>query len=104
MSHDTSHDAHRDLAAFYIPREPVDVFRFAGRDRCFVAYDTRVIDELSARAEAGAKAEALYREICARVLRGDPDIRALPADSPPWFCCGGKWRPDASMVTVGHGT
>ncbi len=82
-----------NLAVFYQEQEPVDVVRFARHDRTFVVYDQAILTDLCERAAAGERSDDLYKETCARVLAGDPDVRALPKDSPPWYCVEGKWRP-----------
>jgi hypothetical protein len=82
-----------DLARYYEEQEPVDVFRFAGRTRAFVAYDQSLIVDLAGRAASGERAADLYVEVCEMVLRRDPRVAALPPDSPRWEATDGKWRP-----------
>jgi hypothetical protein len=81
-----------NLTRYYKKREPVLVFRLDGFDRQFVAYTQEAVDILTARART-EPLDGLYRDLCERALRGEPDIAALPKDAPSWTRDHGRWRP-----------
>lgn len=87
-----------DLSRYYADREPADIFQISGYDRAFVSYDPHVLSDLAARVARGTSLGDAYRELCARVLAGDPDVRTLPPNSPQWRRAQGQWRPVAAAA------
>jgi hypothetical protein len=78
---------------YWAANEPIEVIQLVGYPRYFAVYDLELVLVVSQMLRSGTPVREVYQGLCERALSGQPDVKALPLDSPPWRRTHGRWRP-----------